>query len=70
MRFVRLGLGVYIGIQAFETQSIFPGLVAAFLLYQAVTNTGCCGTNGCAIPTKKHNTNTSEDIEFEEITSK
>ena len=70
MRFVRLGLGVYIGIQAFETQSILSGLLAAFLLYQVVTNTGCCGANGCAIPPKKNNSNTTEDVEFEEITSK
>ncbi|HEY4629236.1 MAG TPA: hypothetical protein VIH02_08150, partial [Flavobacterium sp.] len=61
MRFVRLGLGVYIGIQALETQSILSGLLAAFLLYQVVTNTGCCGANGCAIPTKKNNTDTAED---------
>jgi hypothetical protein len=53
MRFIRLGLGVYIGIQAFETQSILSGLLAAFLLYQVVTNTGCCAANSCAIPTKK-----------------
>ena len=70
MRFVRLGLGVYIGIQAFQTQSILSGILAAFLLYQVVTNTGCCGANGCAIPTKKNNTDTTEDVEFEEITSK
>jgi hypothetical protein len=70
MRFVRLGLGVYIGIQAYQTQSIISSLLAAFLLYQVITNTGCCGTNGCAIPTKKNNTDTTEDVEFEEITSK
>jgi hypothetical protein len=70
MRFVRLALGVYIGFQAFETQSIISGLLAAFLLYQVVTNTGCCGSNGCAIPAKKNSTDTTEDVEFEEITSK
>lgn len=70
MRFVRLGLGVYIGIQAYQTQSIISALLAAFLLYQVITNTGCCGTNGYAIPTKKNNTDTTEDVEFEEITSK
>lgn len=53
MRFVRLALGVYIGIQAYETQSILSALLAAFLLYQVVTNTGCCVANGCAIPKKE-----------------
>jgi hypothetical protein len=70
MRFLRLGLGVYIGIQAFETQSILSSLLAAFLLYQVVTNTGCCAANGCATPTKKNNSDNTEDEEYEEITSK
>jgi hypothetical protein len=70
MRFIRLGLGVYIGIQAFETQSVLSGLLAAFLLYQVVTNTGCCAANGCAKPTNKNNGDTIEDVEYEEITSK
>jgi hypothetical protein len=70
MRFIRLGLGVYIGIQAFETQSVLSGLLAAFLLYQVVTNTGCCAANGCVIPTNKNNSDTIEDVEYEEITSK
>lgn len=69
MRFIRLALGVYIGIQAFETQSIISGLLAAFLLFQAITNTGCCGANACTIPTKKNNTDTTEEVEFEEIKS-
>jgi hypothetical protein len=69
-RFVRLGLGVYIGIQAFETQSILSGILATFLLYQVVTNTGCCAANGCAVPKKKNNSDNTEDVEYEEITSK
>jgi hypothetical protein len=70
MRFVRLGLAVYIGIEAFETQSILSGLLAAFLLYQVVTNTGCCAANGCAIPKNKKNSDNTSDVEYEEITSK
>jgi hypothetical protein len=53
MRFVRLGLGVYIGMQAFETHSILSGVLAAFLLYQVIANTGCCAANVCAIPNNK-----------------
>ncbi|MGO4819552.1 hypothetical protein [Flavobacterium sp. W22_SRS_FP1] len=70
MRFVRLGLGVYIGMQAFETQSILSGLLAAFLLYQVVTNNSCCAANACAIPKNKNNSYTNPDAEYEEITSK
>jgi hypothetical protein len=53
MRFLRLGLGIYIALQAIETQSAFSGFVAILFLYQAITNTGCCGLNSCAVPTKK-----------------
>lgn len=70
MRFIRLGLGIYIGIQAYQTQSILSGLLASFLLYQVITNTGCCGSQGCSLPSKKSTTDSIEDVEFEEITTK
>lgn len=67
MRVLRLGLGIYIAVQAVETLSIFSGVVAAFFIFQAVTNTACCGSNGCAVPTKKNNSDKTEEVEFEEI---
>jgi len=67
MRFLRLGIGIYIAVQAIETQSVFSGIVAVFFIYQAVTNSGCCGTNGCAVPIKKSNPDKTEDVDFEEI---
>jgi hypothetical protein len=67
MRFLRLGLGIYIAIQAFETLSIVSGVVAVFFLFQAITNTGCCGSNGCALPTNKSNSTKTEEVKFEEI---
>ena len=67
MRFLRLGLGIYIAYQAVETLSIFSGMVAVFFIFQAITNTGCCGSNGCAVPTKKSNSPKTEEVEFEEI---
>lgn len=70
MRFIRLGLGLYIGIQAYQTQSILSGILASFLLYQVITNTGCCGTSGCSLPAKKGKTDSIEEVEFEEITTK
>jgi hypothetical protein len=60
---------IYIGIQAFQTQSILSGLLAGFLLYQVVTNSGCGGTNGCAVPLKKRIT-TPLKMWKEEITTK
>ena len=67
MRFLRLGLGIYIAIQAVETLSILTGIVATFFLFQAITNTGCCGTNSCSAPIKKGNSDKTEEVEFEEI---
>jgi hypothetical protein len=67
MRFLRLGIGIYIAVQAIDTQSVFSGIVAVFFIYQAVTNTGCCGSNGCAVPIKKSNPDKTEEVDFEEI---
>lgn len=67
MRFLRLGLGIYIAVQAVETLSIFSGIVAAFFIFQAVSNTGCCGSNGCAVPIKKSTSDKTEEVTFEEI---
>ena len=67
MRILRLGIGVYLAVQAIDTQSAFAGVVAVFFLFQAITNTGCCGSNGCAVPVKKSNTDKIDEVDFEEI---
>jgi hypothetical protein len=67
MRILRLGLGIYIAVQAVETHSILSGIVSVFFIFQAITNTGCCGANGCAVPIKKSNSNKIEEVEYEEI---
>lgn len=67
MRWLRLALGIYIAVQAVETLSIFSGVVAVFFIFQAITNTGCCGTSGCAMPIKKNGPNKKEGLESEEI---
>ena len=67
MRLLRLGLGIYIAVQAVESLSLLSGIVAVFFLFQAVTNIGCCGSNGCAVPTNKNNSDKTEEVEFEEI---
>lgn len=70
MRWLRLGLGVFIAIQAIQTHDTLAGFIAAFFLFQAVTNTGCCGSNGCAVPTPKNDNDEMEDVKFEEIKTK
>ena len=67
MRILRLGLGIYIAVQAVETQSTISGIFAVFILFQAITNTGCCGSNGCAVPIKKNNSDKIEEVDYEEV---
>lgn len=70
MRLFRLGIGLFIGVQAIQTQDSVAGMFAAFFLFQAVTNTGCCGANACIVPNNKGDQYKIEDAEFEEIKSK
>jgi hypothetical protein len=63
-------LGVFIAIQAAQTQNTLSGFIAAFFLFQAATNTGCCGSNYCAVPTPKNDPDNIEDVKFEEIKTK
>jgi hypothetical protein len=70
MRGLRLVLGVIFLMQAIELRDIITGLIATFFLFQAITNTGCCGSNGCAVPNNKTNIEDIQDVTFEEVKSK
>ena len=70
MRWLRLGFGIFFAVQAIQTHNILAGFVAAFFLFQAITNTGCCGAKGCATPTHRNNTDKIEETNFEEIKTK
>jgi len=69
MRFLRLGIGAYFAVQTVETMEIFSGLIAAFFLFQAITNTGCCGANACAMPNVKDNMQKPEVVEYIKVES-
>jgi hypothetical protein len=56
MRFFRLGLGMAIAIQAFRMNDLVAGFIAAIFLFQALSNTGCCGSSGCHIALQKKQT--------------
>ncbi|HTL80406.1 MAG TPA: hypothetical protein VL651_01810 [Bacteroidia bacterium] len=67
MRWIRLGFGLLLTIQTIQTHDMLSGFVAAFFLLQALTNTGCCGVNGCALPGDgKRNTTGRESVLKEE----
>ena len=68
MRWFRLGMGIFIAIQAIQTHDSAIGFVAAFFLFQAITNTGCCGS--CAVPLKEAKSVETEDVNFKEIKNK
>jgi hypothetical protein len=70
MRWLRLLLGLYFAYQAFLLKDSFSGFVASFFLLQAITNTGCCGSGGCGVPTQKYTENKPENIEYEIIKPK
>ncbi len=69
-RWIALGAGAFFLYQAFWYQDAVPGLLGAFFLFQAITNTGCLGSRSCAVPEAKSNrypTNEINDVEFSEI---
>jgi hypothetical protein len=67
MRFVRLGVGIFIGVQAIQYRDVLSGLIASVFLLQAATNIGCCGISGCATNNNFNTKNTTQDVEFEEV---
>lgn len=64
-RWFRLGLGVFVMIQSIQTTDYMAGVLGILLLFQAVTNTGCCGVSGCS--TNYAPKDEKESFEFEEI---
>ena len=68
MRWLRLALGVYLLWQVIQRPDIFTGVVAAFFLFQAITNTGCCGADGCSVSTKERTaTSKNDEVTYDEV---
>lgn len=68
MRWIRLIFGVLIGVQALVVKDGWMGLLGVFFLFQAFSNTRCCGTTSCAPSYKnQHKEHTTDDITYEEI---
>lgn len=65
MRWLRLVLGLFFMVQAVYFMDPIPGFAGAFFLFQALTNSGCCGVNSCATPV--NNKSNPKEITFEEI---
>lgn len=67
MRWLRLGMGLYAAFVALQLHDPFSGLIATMFLFQSITNTGCCGAVGCAIPISKKSMTKTKEINFEEV---
>jgi hypothetical protein len=70
MRFLRLGIGLWLSYAAITEHQLIIGVMAGLFLIQAIMNIGC-GSKGCNVPFSKNNTNQKvEDISFEEVKPK
>jgi hypothetical protein len=68
MRVIRLLLGVYIAYQSVVMHDAFSGAIAGLLLFQAVTNTGCCGSQGCSTSyPQNYDSDNTENVAYEEV---
>jgi hypothetical protein len=72
IRVLRLAIGVWAVIAAFQTKVAVLGLMGGILLVMAFMNIGCCGVSGCRTPmtTRKNQFQKSEEVNYEEITQK
>ncbi len=69
MRILRLVFGVWALYQSIHDREPIVGLLGAWLLYQGITNTGCCGTGACYTPfiRRRRKPGRNGDVEFETI---
>ena len=67
MRWLRLGLGVVIAFQAIQSSDAFSGFIAAFFLFQAIANTGCCVGSNCTVPRTNKKVEEINEIQFSEV---
>ena len=67
MRFLRLGLGLAITIQAAMAGDFTMGVIGLLFTAMPVFNIGCCGSNSCSTPVKKNVPTTSKETSYEEV---
>ena len=67
MRWFRFSIAIMLAIQAFKMHDLFSGAVSAVFLFQSLTNTGCCGSQGCALPSPNNIEQNNDEPSFEEI---
>ncbi len=66
MRFLRLGIGIAILAQAVLARDVMFAFLGILFTVMPLFNVGCCGTNGCYVPTQKKSESV-KDISYEEV---
>lgn len=67
IRFFRLGLGIFIIVQSVIAKDWAMGLLGILFTMMPVFNIGCCGVGGCAVTPAKRTSETTKDINYEEM---
>ena len=67
MRFLRLGLGIFIIVQSVIVKDWTMGILGLLFTIMSVFNIGCCGIGGCATAAPKRSAETTKDITYEEV---
>lgn len=57
MRLLRLAMGIFMMIEAWRSLSWAPALLGGILLFQAYSNTACCGGGSCEVPPPRKSEN-------------
>jgi len=60
-RFLRLGMGLWMLVWSVQSADWAVGLFSGLFIYMALSNTGCCGVQGCAVPYKHKKDDVSEE---------
>lgn len=66
MRFLRLGLGIAIIVQAILAKDWTMGIVGSLFTAMPVFNIGCCASGGCNTP-ENRNVENKKEITYEEV---
>jgi hypothetical protein len=67
-RVLRLIFGLYAVYLGVFNKDFLSGIIGAFFLYQALSNTGCCANNACSATSNGDLEQNTDNVEFEEIT--
>lgn len=66
-RLFRIIFGIVAVVQAFFVHDIILGIGGVVVAGMAIFNMGCCGVNGCNNLIKPKNSQTNNEIEYEEV---